>query len=257
MTTKECVICGVSYTTTRINNTTCGLNKCAAAAYRKRHPERVKANRQKRRNTDEYRAKHNAYEKMRTQRSEVKEKVSKRRKENYANGGLLRRQEITDEKFGKPPMVNCAECGNEFQTTHRDREGGGSRQKYCSKSCVNKHNNKKTLSTPKGAISDRIRRSIHHYLTKNGISRNGKTFALVGFSPMDLVRHIESQFTDGMSWDNRSEWHIDHIRPVSSFNFDSTDHPDFKKCWALDNLQPLWAKDNQSKGDKWDGVVNA
>lgn len=76
---------------------------------------------------------------------------------------------------------------------------------------------------------------------------------------MELVIHLESQFIDGMTWDNHgmNGWHIDHIRPISSFNFDSTDHPDFKKCWALDNLQPLWVEDNLSKGDKWDGVVNA
>ena len=75
----------------------------------------------------------------------------------------------------------------------------------------------------------------------------------------ELYNHFESQFTEenGYSWDNMSEWHIDHIRPVSSFNFDSIDHPDFKKCWALNNLQPLWAVDNMSKGDKWDGIINA
>lgn len=48
-------------------------------------------------------------------------------------------------------------------------------------------------------------------------------------------------------------WHIDHKLPVASFNFDSPEHLDFKKCWALENLQPLWAKENISKGAK---VVN-
>ena len=77
------------------------------------------------------------------------------------------------------------------------------------------------------------------------------------FSPIEFQYHFEKLFVDGMSWDNYGEWHIDHIRPVASFNFDSTDHPDFKKCWALNNLQPLWAKDNMKKRNKWDGVVNA
>ena len=79
---------------------------------------------------------------------------------------------------------------------------------------------------------------------------------MLGYSADDLKTHLETQFADGMSWDNMSEWHIDHIRPVASFNFDSTEHPDFKKCWALNNLQPLWAKDNLRKGDKWDGIIN-
>ena len=79
----------------------------------------------------------------------------------------------------------------------------------------------------------------------------------MGYTKYELKEHLESQFTGGMSWDNMNEWHIDHIRPVSSFDFDSTEHPDFKKCWALNNLQPLWAEDNLRKNDKWDGVVNA
>ena len=76
----------------------------------------------------------------------------------------------------------------------------------------------------------------------------------------ELLAHFESLFTDDMSWDNMGEWHIDHIRPKASFNQEQLADPtseDFKKCWALNNLQPLWAKDNHSKGAKWDGVVNA
>ena len=80
---------------------------------------------------------------------------------------------------------------------------------------------------------------------------------MLGYSPKELKEHLESQFTDGMSWDNMSEWHIDHIRPVSSFNFTTTECEDFKKCWALENLQPLWAADNLAKNNKWDGEVNA
>ena len=45
-------------------------------------------------------------------------------------------------------------------------------------------------------------------------------------------------------------WHIDHIIPQSKLLYDSMDHPNFQKCWALENLQPLWAKDNISKSNK-------
>jgi len=47
--------------------------------------------------------------------------------------------------------------------------------------------------------------------------------------------------------------HIDHIKPVASFNYTTTECVDFKKCWALKNLQPLWATDNLSKGSLWNG----
>ena len=53
-----------------------------------------------------------------------------------------------------------------------------------------------------------------------------------------------------MSWDNYGEWHIDHIIPVSSFSFDNVDSEDFKKCWSLTNLQPLWSYENIKKSNK-------
>jgi hypothetical protein len=55
-----------------------------------------------------------------------------------------------------------------------------------------------------------------------------------------------------MSWENYGKytWHIDHITPVAAFNYDNPECLDFKKCWALSNLQPLEAKKNHSKKDK-------
>ncbi len=74
---------------------------------------------------------------------------------------------------------------------------------------------------------------------------------LVGYTKEDLKIHLESLFKDGMSWDNYGKWHIDHIRPVASFNITSAECEDFKKCWALENLQPLWAEENFKKNKKW------
>ncbi|HPG52320.1 MAG TPA: hypothetical protein PLL11_17220 [Spirochaetota bacterium] len=51
-----------------------------------------------------------------------------------------------------------------------------------------------------------------------------------------------------MTWENISKWHIDHIIPVSAFNFNSPDDIDFKRCFALNNLRPLWAVENIKKG---------
>jgi hypothetical protein len=50
-----------------------------------------------------------------------------------------------------------------------------------------------------------------------------------------------------MTWDNYGEWHIDHIIPISAFNFNSPEDFDFKRCWALKNLRPIWAHDNLIK----------
>ncbi len=73
---------------------------------------------------------------------------------------------------------------------------------------------------------------------------------LVDYSISDLLSHLERQFLPGMSWANRSEWHIDHIQPLASFSFESADDPEFRAAWALTNLRPLWAVDNLKKSDQ-------
>lgn len=102
-------------------------------------------------------------------------------------------------------------------------------------------------------LTRRIRNSVRASLTTQGSKKKRPTFDLLDFTKEELRAHLKSQFTDGMSWENMSEWHIDHIRPVASFNYDSTDHPEFKECWALENLQPMWGLDNISKGSLWEG----
>ncbi|OKP79784.1 hypothetical protein BTE77_06750 [Ensifer adhaerens] len=62
--------------------------------------------------------------------------------------------------------------------------------------------------------------------------------------------HLEAQFTDGMTWDNYGEWHVDHIIPLAAHNYETTDDIDFKRAWAMSNLQPLWAIDNHRKRDR-------
>ena len=54
-----------------------------------------------------------------------------------------------------------------------------------------------------------------------------------------------------MTWDNYGEWHVDHKKPMTLFEFASTDDEGFKECWSLDNLQPLWEKDKLSKGVRY------
>lgn len=76
--------------------------------------------------------------------------------------------------------------------------------------------------------------------------------SLVGYDVEKLMVHLEKHFLPGMAWENRNEWHIDHKIPQVAFNFQTPQDIDFKKCWALKNLQPLWAADNISKNDSLD-----
>ena len=75
---------------------------------------------------------------------------------------------------------------------------------------------------------------------------------LTGKTPEDMREYLEEKFSDGMSWENYGNWHVDHIRPVSSFNLLNT--KEICECWNWQNLQPLWKFDNLSKRDKWDGA---
>lgn len=97
------------------------------------------------------------------------------------------------------------------------------------------------------ALHDRISTALYSQLKKN---KNYKgVFDILGYSAEELKAHLESQFTGGMSWENMGEWHIDHIIPKSFFVFAGTNDTEFRMCWRLENLQPLWAKDNLQKSN--------
>jgi hypothetical protein len=90
---------------------------------------------------------------------------------------------------------------------------------------------------------------MRHALSGTAYRKGGESWiGIVGYSASTLINHLESLFQPGMTWENYGQWHVDHIRPVSSFEYDSFNHPQFKECWDLSNLQPLWASDNMSKG---------
>lgn len=74
------------------------------------------------------------------------------------------------------------------------------------------------------------------------------------YTPLELKEHLERQFDEHMNWDNHgSYWHIDHIIPQAAFCYDSESHPDFIKCWTIDNLRPMRAIDNMRKSSIYNG----
>ena len=110
-----------------------------------------------------------------------------------------------------------------------------------------KYFNNKVKKTLRNRMSGRLR----HALYSRQLSKKMQhIFDIVGYSVEDLVRCLESKFTLGMSWDNMGQWHIDHIMPECSFDYSSIKDDNFKTCWGLNNLQPLWAEDNLKKGSK-------
>lgn len=108
---------------------------------------------------------------------------------------------------------------------------------------------KRFLSIPKNRLSNSISALIRYSLKGN---KNGNHWEdiIKDYNLQELMKHLKNQFKPDMNWDNYGKWHIDHIKPISSFNFNSYNDPEFKECWALKNLRPLWAKENMSKGAK-------
>ena len=94
-------------------------------------------------------------------------------------------------------------------------------------------------------LSERTSNAIRRALKDE---KKGKHWEdLVGYTLVDLKKHLEKTLPEGYTW---QECHIDHIIPISAFNFTVPEHIDFKRCWALSNLRLLPARENIIKSNK-------
>ena len=103
--------------------------------------------------------------------------------------------------------------------------------------------------SPNARLAHVLRARLNHAL--KGKARFGSAVRDLGCSLDDMRLKLENQFEPGMSWDNWGEWHIDHIRPLSSFNLE--DRKELLQAVNFQNLMPLWAKENLSKNDSYSG----
>jgi hypothetical protein len=95
-----------------------------------------------------------------------------------------------------------------------------------------------------------FRTAIYQVLKESNVEKNKHYFDVLKYTPEQLMFHLENQFTDNMTWDNYGEWHVDHIKPISSFNITEMGDEEFMKCWSLNNLQPMWGEENIRKSNK-------
>ena len=115
---------------------------------------------------------------------------------------------------------------------------------------------KKSLSAKKYNVKNphiaSWRRILQNSLRDLGNKKTDKTIKLLGYSALEFKNHISSLFTDGMSWDNYGDWHIDHIKQIISF--DKNTHPSIVN--ALSNLRPLWSTTREINGIIYEGNLN-
>jgi len=116
----------------------------------------------------------------------------------------------------------------------------------------------KVKGSPRLKIRQNFSSLISSRLKRRLLNKGGKsTFKFLPYTIEGLMQHIESQFRPGMYWGNYGflGWHIDHIIPDCSFDYKSVDDEQFQRCWALDNLQPLWAYENIKKGGRFGDLL--
>jgi hypothetical protein len=95
-----------------------------------------------------------------------------------------------------------------------------------------------------------FRTAIYQVLKESNVEKNGHYFDILGYTPEELINHLEKQFTEGMTWENYGEFHVDHKLPISSFDIKEIGDEEFIRCWCLDNLQPMWGEENIRKSNK-------
>ena len=109
-----------------------------------------------------------------------------------------------------------------------------------------KYQKKRRLNDDLFKLTGNIRSLINISIKKQGYTKRTKTYQILGCTFEDFKQHLEKQFKYDMNWNNIGQWHIDHIYPVSL----AKDEEEIIKLNHYTNFQPMWAKENISKGNK-------
>lgn len=168
--------------------------------------------------------------------------VFRAQKRDWATRNPEKRKEQRKREYARSGPEQVRKAG-EWQRANPERSLA--RKRAYKQSDKGRANAAKPVNKLRGNCSLAIRRFL------KGKKSNKPWAGMVDYTMTELMAHIERQFTKGMAWSNYgSEWHLDHIIPLASFDSPDPDSPDFKRAFALANLRPLWAKENQLKGDK-------
>ena len=149
-------------------------------------------------------------------------------------------KKIADKKYREKNKDTLSEYHKKWREKNIDRHR------------ENKRNYERTrkANDPIYKLINNFRTAIYQVLKENQVQKNGHYFDILKYSPENLIEHLESKFKDNMTWDNYGEWHVDHIKPISSFQITEIGDNEFMSCWSLDNLQPLWGEENIRKSNK-------
>lgn len=188
----------------------------------------------------------------RIKKEKLKEKARKYYTENKEKI-LAKKDRIKAQEYNKNYRLKKKENIKVYNEEYRQKNAEAislKRKEYRQKNKdkINEYNKFRLESNPNAKISKGLRNRLRDFLKLKGIKKTQKFESYVGCSIDQLKAHLESQFQDGMTWNNYGEWHIDHILPLSNAR---DEEQLYKLCHYL-NLRPLWAKDNIKKNNKAD-----
>jgi len=157
-------------------------------------------------------------------------------KEYYSNPENIKRaRDLYKKRYDSDPIFR-----------EKELEKNRTRRRTDDAKTVARKQRKEWYKIPKNRIACSLRVRIR--LALKGKSKSARTEYLTGCTFSELKEFLESKFSPNMNWDNYGEWHIDHIKPLSSF--DLSKEEELLKACHYTNLQPLWAIDNKKKGNK-------
>lgn len=169
---------------------------------------------------------------------------------SWASRDYRKNPEKWREKAAKHRHRKLAEDSARYRQKNRDRSRKWQAANPESLRITRKKTDARRQNDPWTRLARNTANLVRHCLMTRNLRKSGRrTEVLLGYSTPHLKIHLECQFMPGMSWENYgTAWHIDHILPVTFFNFQDADSDEFRRCWALTNLRPLWAERNLSKG---------
>jgi hypothetical protein len=180
-----------------------------------------------------------------------KEKIKEYLKEYRNRSENKERKKQYDRQWRLTNRIKLRKHKKQWYLKNKEKIDEWKKQWYQkNKKRINKDMRERWKTDLKFNLNNRISASIWRSIKINKNYNHWEN--LVGYTVNDLIRHLKKTMPKNHTWENylNGELHIDHIIPISAFNFDSIENPDFKKCWALENLQLLPAKENISKNNK-------
>jgi len=166
-------------------------------------------------------------------------------------------REVSMKKYESKPETKKRKSENHKKWSENNRDHLNEYHQKWREKNIDKHRESKRKyqqhlrdTDPIYKLISYFRTAIYTVLKESNVDKYGHYFDVLQYTPEELIKHLELQFKDDMSWDNYGKWHVDHIKPISSFNIVEMGDEEFMKCWSLGNLQPMWGEENIRKSNK-------